>query len=402
MKALNNIYFIYILVFSGYATSFYRSDKGIAISIIFTIVVYLINKTPIKKELSLIFFVWTIYCLFLMFLYNSFFWGFYARHLLYFFAGYFLMITYERCFFIKYERAIVKLSIISLFFFLWQVVDYSTMNSFMRMFDVSNFAESYGHSTKNIIIYTTHRTSSLGVMRNAGFAWEPGPFSIFIVVAIYFNVLRKGLTLRNNQGLKILIITLFTTQSTTGVVIFFILILYIKLSNSKLTFRYLFANAIVGTTFFVMLLQLNFLYEKIMALYASGDASVIIEESLRTQEYASLGRFAAFQVGIKDFLEHPVWGYAGASYRTYLSKISVNVNMVSGLATSIGTYGLLGMFFLLRGLLLSSKAIAREYKSGAIFAYSIIILLAMVGFHAQTFVILYAPVFAFLLSKENH
>lgn len=74
-----------------------------------------------------------------------------------------------------------------------------------------------------------------GLLRNAGCSWEPGRFAIMVVLAIFCNLCRNGIKLKNNNNLLWLLITLLTTQSTTGY--FTVIALFLIFAIKKLTLK---------------------------------------------------------------------------------------------------------------------------------------------------------------------
>lgn len=391
LKYFNSIYFLLILVFSGYGVSFFRSDNGILVYLALTITGFLINRIRITKYLRNVIIVWSIYAFAIMLVYNVFTPGFYLRHLLYFMSGYLLISIYRFEFFFKYERYIVILSIVSVFFYLWQSINLNSLASFISFFNVDSSSAGYNESSRSIFIYNINHNAIKGLdNRNCGFTWEPGPFSIFIVLAIYFNFLRTKMSMKRNKYLLVLIAALITTRSTTGILIFMILFLYmyvgyVRINANKLMIGLL-SIVVIGYAF----LELDFLFEKVLSLYSSGDADTIIRAAENRENYKSLGRFAVFEIGWKDFINYPIFGYGSATNNSYLSRIGVNVNMVSGLATSMGTYGIFGLASITYFSVKSSRILANVFDSGKYYGFFILFVMSFIAFHAQTFVILYA------------
>ena len=238
-------------------------------------------------------------------------------------------------------------------------------------------------------------------MRNCGFTWEPGPFSIFLVLGIYFNFLRSHSKFIFSTRNIILIIALFTTQSTTGFLAFFPLLLNIQFTYKKGLSKYF-----IGFVFLLFIIflffELDFLYYKIDALYRSGnDADLLIENAMKHGGRASLGRFAGFTIGFSDFLNYPILGYAGANGRSVLSNLNVNLNMVSGLASILGVYGLFGILILSFYLKKSSKYINNLYVSNMPYAILYILIIGLIAFHVQIMVMLFVIMFYSMFSQTE-
>ncbi|MFY0698224.1 hypothetical protein A8B79_10350 [Balneola sp. EhC07] len=396
-SVLNSFYFLTILFFSGYATSFYRSTKGLAFILVLSVTVFLLNRIKIRKDFFVLIILWTLYCSFTMLVYDDLFFGFYLRHLSYFLAGYVLLCLFKENFTRKYETALYYLAIISLFFWAWQLISYQSLYSFMQVFDIGNFESTQsGTSSKNVLVYTIHYNH---IFRNCGFTWEPGPFSIFLCLALYFNIINSEVKPFKNRRFFVLLVALLSTQSTTGYLIFIILLTYILIVKYRVSLQ----KIVVGFAFLsvaiYVFLTVDFLFLKIRDLYIAGNADTIINQArTSSQGNFSFGRFAVFTIGWRDFINHPFLGYAGASHLTYLNQLGVNINIVSGLSTIFGMYGifwvLLGTFYTIK----SSKFFSSVYQSNTKYALAIIIGLSLFSFHSQTFYILYTPMFYYMLN----
>lgn len=136
--------------------------------------------------------------------------------------AFFISTFLEKMSFVKiYINLMVIISVISLAHFVIalffeKAVNYFTINSTEQGHYYSMFYtwgwENYG---QGMVIFK----------RNSGPFWEPGAFQIFIVFAILFCI-RYSYSVENpGSKLLILLITLFSTQSTTGLIILVLLIL---------------------------------------------------------------------------------------------------------------------------------------------------------------------------------
>jgi len=117
----------------------------------------------------------------------------------------------------KFINIMFILSIISIFCFVYSEFNLNNPLPFTKN-------ETFGSSS---FVYTPYFTFGwiTSFHRNAGMFWEPGAFQIFINIALLFLLDKKSLN-RNNiiQG-AILLLTLITTKSTTGYIIFTIIFL---------------------------------------------------------------------------------------------------------------------------------------------------------------------------------
>ncbi len=393
---INNIFFIIILVYSGYGVIIFRNPISYIGIFLLSSFVFYHNKIRFNKIILKFMFIWSFYNLLLLILYKEFHFGFYIRHINYFFTSFIIFNIWEDRLFIKYEKVMFFFAGISLFFFVWQIISFSSLN---RLMDLINLNEV---GSKNCFFYTLHfRTWSDNINRNCGFTWEPGPFSLFILIAIYFNLMRKGFVLKSNIVLIVFIITIITTFSTTGIVALFMLLTYYLISNSELTLRRFISLVFFASIFIFVFLNTDFLFYKILSLFRSGNTENILQNAIRTSSNTvSLGRFAVFGVGIKDFLSYPIIGYGSVSRLSFLYSNNIEANIVSGMAMIIGQYGILGTFFFLYSIFKSSKLVALKLCGKSRYAMAIILLSGTFAFHLQTFVFLYCFILYYWFVKS--
>lgn len=398
---INNTYFLLVVLFSGYANSFIRSEIGVIVFFTVSLLVLLLNKLILRKEFITLVTIWTVYCLITMILYNEIFLGFYVRHLGYFTSGYILYKVYREYFFYKYENTVYYLAIISLFFFSWQLVHISSLRTLINIFDVANFGPNEeGGSTKNMLLYTMHHSA---IYRNAGFAWEPGPYSIFLSFALYLNILRNNFRIKTNLRFYIFIISIISTTSTTGYIITLVILGYTYIKDKEINFSRVLVILFAIVCIIPVITNVDFILPKIISLYSSGDANEIISQARNSASGTnfSFGRFAALEIGLQDFKNNLWLGYAGASKLTYIDSLDLRINMVSGFATIPGMYGIFWTIILLMVIKKASKNIAVINESKSYLGFFIIFFLSLFSFHSQTFFILYAPLFFFMVSSKS-
>ena len=110
------LYFIFVMIFSGYATSFFRSDNGVIFLFLLTLFIIIKYNVIFTSTLIKIIIIWTVYCFTLMIFFNDFFPGFYLRHLTYILITYTFVKLLKENFFYLFETYIYYFAIISLFF----------------------------------------------------------------------------------------------------------------------------------------------------------------------------------------------------------------------------------------------------------------------------------------------
>ena len=302
----------------------------------------------------------------------------------YFFLFYAIIIAYihVRVFgkklFPLYEKIMVHMSVITLGLWFFAVLVPSSA-SFFRGFTPTGF----GYNVFYIFTWMDPRYGQIenGILRNAGFSWEPGRFAIMVLLAIYCNLLRNGIKFKNNRSIIILLLSMLSTQSTTGYV--GTIALYAFWGLKRISMSY-----ILGITFVLIPIgyyasQLSFMQEKILKqldldyeLQKFDKTIDYVNEVKQRNEYiASVGRFQAIYYEAQNIKEDPLLGYGISPSNSFFSThISSNFVLTGGVLKLIGQYGIpLGLllyFFLYK----SSARIGKEYgaNKGALFFVYII------------------------------
>ena len=132
--------------------------------------------------------------------------------------------VYKENLFGLYEDIIVFLSKLSIFLWLFSIILPGIASTVFNIFPETHFGNNFFY------IFNWMSPSGgqyySGIMRNAGFSWEPGRYAIMLCLAILFNLYRNGIKFKKNKNIIILLLALITTQSTTGYMI--VILLYIK------------------------------------------------------------------------------------------------------------------------------------------------------------------------------
>lgn len=207
-----------------------------------------------------------------------------------------------------------------------------------------------------------------GLLRNAGCSWEPGRFAIMVVLAIFCNLCRNGIKLKNNNNLLWLLITLLTTQSTTGY--FTVIALFLIFAIKKLTLKNAAFLILVFFPIVYGIFKLDFMGEKITTrIEASKDMTRLDQSfewhSMQSEdgEYlGSLDRFDAMAFEWINFIHDPILGYGiNFKHSYFYNNISSNFRLANGLMNILSVYGIfLGLFFFYV-LLKSSRGISEDF-----------------------------------------
>jgi hypothetical protein len=404
-KILKNIYFLFILISSGLATEFYRSQIGIIFTFLLTIAMWAYFKIPITRKYGVAIVVWALYSIATFFQHQVFTPFFIFRYATYITVAYVMVMLYKERLFIRFEKYLTTLALISLFFFVWQVLSKDTLLAFARIFDVSGEMGRNSHEFRNFIFHTVEVSLyDTSYERNYGFAFEPGTYSVYLAIAILFNLLRTHLNFspKGNVQFYILTLALITTFSTTGYIALGIIIIYLIFIEVKgvSKYFYLLVSLIVAVYIF---LSVDFLYNKVEELYLKGqEIDTVLERAEETGTSYSGGRFGGFIIGWEDFKQFPLWGRGGVSNLTSGSKGDGRVYMVNGIATIMSRFGVFGLIIYFSFLYKSSKILSRSYKSNAIYVFFLACVVGNTSFSIHEQYLLFALIFmSFFYNIQN-
>jgi len=298
-----------------------------------------------------------------------------SQYSYYFFLLYSFVIAYihiqvfGKKLFPLYENIMMKLCFIDLS--LWGLcIIYPGFTNFFRSFPETNFGNNFFYIF-NCLDPSIHNDIyiSNGIVRNSGFSWEPGRFAIMIVLALFCNLTRNGIKFRGNLSVIILLLTLASTQSTTGYI--GAIVLYSFFSIKKFNLKYILAFLIFVVPITYQLSKLDFMQEKIESqldldteIRKSNEVIDYVNKTNRTNEYvSSLGRFQAMYYELINIQMDPILGYGRNPGKSYFSqRIAANFSLPGGLLQTFGEHGIpLGLLLYII-LFKSSKAIGRDFK----------------------------------------
>lgn len=226
----------------------------------------------------------------------------------------------------------------------------------------------------SFIIYNTLQNINVsdtlysGIIRNSGFCWEPGRFATSIVFAMACCIINNGNSINwKSWQWIIMLVSLATTQSTTGYVAFLILILLYYMSNSYISLT----KRLIGLSFlfvsFPILMSLPFMQNKIQSnvdsdswLIERKEASWVEDADMALTVDRSEGVFLDYM----NMLYKPVMGSGLSNKDTYLyNYISTNLTTSNGLTKPLSMLGLLiGIPFFIM-FFVGLKKITKKYVS---------------------------------------
>lgn len=282
-------------------------------------------------------------------------------------VGYIIVRSYGKMIILYFEKSIVILSAISLL--CWGL---SVIFGPQLLASIAPFASNSGNADSSFLVYTIfagergHVYGMGDMIRNSGFAWEPGLFASILVFAIFFNILKNdNRFLWKNRSLQILILTLITTFSTTGYVSFLIIMALHLVSGSVMTVwkKILTSGLLILIVFYVN--TLPFMSEKI---YNDSQSSAIIDGTFdetwaaKNNMKITAGRFEGISLDLMNVHDKPILGYGFCLKDSYVYKnISYYVLTSNGLVKPIAIYGIPLFFLFLMAFISSSKKWTRLY-----------------------------------------
>ena len=408
-----NIYFDYTFVFisiiyAGNATTFVRSVEtwenllGFIIPIFFSILLAYKYNVRISKGFAYLLIGFIVYNVILTYKYNEIHPRFMGIYLSYFIIAYITISSLHHRFFIYYESILYYLCIIALFFWGIQLIIPETL---MHIFKIISFSQpGSGNVASNILIYTIPEVSGfesyqmdlgwVSVIRNAGFAWEPGAFACHINLAIFINLFRTNFSLRNNLKFWIFLIALLTTFSTTGFTLFILLMLFYMYNQNKKSFILFVPIAFAAI---IYLSSLQFMTEKIKDT-TNYDTEEMIDNSITYDQEFTPQRIQSYEIDFIDFMNNPIFGYGGNDKDKWTTKLGADISTISGIGKVMSIFGIVGILFFFINLTNTSMEFAKDFHfKGWGFPFLMIIMISI------SYSIIFGPVLmCFWLMNSNY
>lgn len=264
--------------------------------------------------------------------------------------AYLIIKSVDHDFFEIYERFFYYLCIIALALYPLQLFFFDQLKSLLSVVEnilpnwdyTQTTAGGTGYAT-NAIIFTLHDDA---IERNSGYAWEPKGFATLIIVAIISSLLRSRMKLLNKEMI-IYVLTLLTTLSTAGYVVFFVFILLFYAYNTNK--QYIMAAIPILVVLLPAIAQLSFITDKIiMEFETRGDSQEVIDyyqrENFQKGTVISLGRFPIFILDMEDLAKQPLIGY-GMQDRERTEGKNAYFARVNGLSDLMARWGIVGSIF---------------------------------------------------------
>jgi len=299
------------------------------------------------------------------------------RYSCYILIGSYFALIFSNDFWEYYDNVLYFLVIISLPLFFWEIVAfnsiYAIINSIYLNLGLDNLSYASFRSAKyaNAIFFTINAVDFSDQFRNNGFVFEPGYFSVLINFALYNLLINKKNKFRIFR-LLIYIVGLATTFSTTGLLMFAIIIVNYTINSKRIKMFFVMPIVIWG------IFSIPFLSDKIeKAFYERSGVENGLQMALDNKgALVSLGRFDGFTyhfLTVKD--KAPVLGFLGIE-----DKFAIpNISSPNGIGVLIYYFGFFG-FVLVMILLYSSCYSDFKRKNIPYSFFFILILVSLFSF----------------------
>lgn len=262
-------------------------------------------------------------------------------------AGYIICKAYRGSIFRYYEKCMYALCVIALILWLTSMI----IPYFPVFLKIMSPNWIHGLIESNILIFGLQSPgwdAALFFRRNVGFAWEPGRFACFIIIAIFINLALNKFKIRNNYHLLIFLLTLLSTQSTTGYAVLIVILLIYYYNVRR---RYFFRVALFAIPAIVFLFSLPFMTNKMNYLMIGKEHNEEFEKSAHYK--VSQGRtfvpqrFDGLLWETYNFIHEPLLGYGKDTVRSFTGKTFNNQVVLYN-----GTIQIFAMFGIFWGLMI--------------------------------------------------
>jgi hypothetical protein len=260
------------------------------------------------------------------------------------FLGKYVYVAFLFCAILKHKaiayivQVIADLTVLSLLFFFVQLVAPDLLYKAFMAVNLPNNQLLPGYS--NLVVFTFHR--GLHDFANSGFAWEPGAFGCFLVIALTFHFFLNKFTFDKKAWLFIAaIVTTFSTTANLALlaVIFLALRYRAQIKGWVLLF-------IPVCAVFVM--YVPFLGAKIRHVYHQDmddlkHLAELDESFRRIHQQIPLDRFSSMIFVYRKFGTGLICGINNR-YDVFLNT-KYNINVSNGIIEFLAQFGLIGLIY---------------------------------------------------------
>ena len=285
--------------------------------------------------------------------------------------------------FYVYEDIVYKLAVLSLV--LWSI-SLVIPHAMAGVFNLLGNGTSISEGT--IYVYSMMRLDHIQglLIRNAGFAWEPGRYSCFLCLAIFCNFLINNYRLEKNRRLWVFLLALLTTQSTTGIFTLMVLMI-IFLFNKEVKNRFLWLVLLIPLS--VYMYTLDFAGDKLKDSMSRVERATELDYVYYGEGGYSLDRIESFVVEWNNFLHDPILGYCEPRHSALTKSVGEGFYTNNGTMHMLAKYGLLGLLYYFC-IFFSSKRISRRFKDRVPIAFLLLYICFSMSYNYDQIVLIMA------------
>lgn len=377
-KQIRDIYFFMVILYSGMALTMFRNHEGLIALWLIGLLIFRRETYYTHPNLLISIGVWMTYFVVNALSIGSFHPFFMFTYIAKIMIAYWLLTFYRETVFHKFENIVYFLTIIALFFYVIQLLFPQSLSNLFESIDLSqNLFPNRDYSSIGIYTYRVDGTIN-SFPRNPGFAWEPGPFSCYLALAIFINIARNNVRLRDKKRLFVYTLALISTQSTTGFIALLAIIMWYAWERSKKKATVIISVPIVSIIILVIFINVPWLQQKII-IESNQDVTELLSEAAKSKNSYAPGRFASLQLRWEDFKNYPLSGFGGNTTleKGYLGKDNI-VAAISGIGNIFGRYGIIGSVIFIWLILASGRFLSRKFFYDGFFIFPLLILI--IGF----------------------
>ncbi len=234
----------------------------------------------------------------------------------------------------------------------------------------------------NIIFYsvqpTTYSIIDFIIPRNSGYTQEPGCFAVYLCLAMFINLFITNEDKNSKKRFVVLVMALVSSMSTTGYVIFMLIMIFYILGKDLSKVLLLFPVAIVAL---IYISTLPFMSNKIVGVVNEKNTLDQMILSTVGQDYESTPqRFTSFLITFVDFKANPILGLGPENDKSWVNNIGARIAPISGIGNLLAQFGIVGFLFFFISSLSSSFFFARYFNFNGKFLLFFIIFFISISY----------------------
>jgi len=378
------LFVLMLILYAGRSNTFFESGSftqntvGVLLPVVLSVILAFKWNVVFNKQFYTLIFFFAIYFLAVSIKYKVIQPTFFLTYLFLIFISYSAVKALKFNLYIIYEYLLYYLAIIGLF--MWGVQIILGGDTLFYYFDKIPLLQQISFVSGeglNAILYSvqpsfTSLLYNFTIPRNCGYAWEPGSFAVYLCLAIFVNLFIQSSDKTSKKRFWILAMALLSTQSTTGYIIFMIIIVFYIINKNLQRALLLFPIVFV---LLIALSSLPFMKNKIFELI--NETSVVdqlVIDAYGRESPATPQRFTSLKITMVDFRNNPILGLAAHYEDTWTYKLGSSISTISGIGNLLAQFGLVGFLFFIILSVRSSFTFAKYFNYKGKFLLFIIII----------------------------